>query len=258
MLLGVNFQGMWTKCCGSKDCMIWIYKCARHGNEDLAKPSRTAIVKMLSITLLVVSSLSLVYGHFLLTYPPSIGFEDSREGKGPCGDFPIVFNNMTTPSVNITVGSFPIEVQNTHPQAAWLLRATLSHQAPFNWTNLLPVVSETGIGQFCVPDLGEFAGFPGIIQVVQEYESQLLYQVSETGLTAPLTSNTTLCRITDGNSSAITSLMSSMTATCSRNLTAGKISSNTPNTTASLKSGAGRRTEFPVVHLTSLIFAILQ
>jgi hypothetical protein len=178
MLLGVKFQGMWTKCCGSKECVIWIYKCAWHGNEDLARLSHTAIVKMLSITLLVVSSLSLVYGHFLPTYPPSIGFEDSREGKGPCGDFPIVFNNVTTSSINITVGSFPIEVQNTHPQAAWLLRVTLSHQAPCNWTNLLPVVSETGIGQFCVPGLGtlvEFAGFPGIVQVVQEYESQLLY-----------------------------------------------------------------------------------
>src|SRR3954453_23335087 len=135
---------------------------------------------MRSATLLILRMLSIAHGHFLLNYPPTIGFDDDKEGEGPCGGFPIVFNNMTTPSTKLTVGGFPIELQSTHPQAAWLFRATLSREAPLNWTNLLPVVTETGIGQFCLPDLGapvEFAGHSGVVQVVQENDSDLLYQV---------------------------------------------------------------------------------
>jgi hypothetical protein len=100
---------------------------------------------MRSVTLLVLGLLSVAHGHFLLKYPPTIGFDDDKEGEGPCSGFPIVFN-MIAPSTNLTVSGFPIELQHTHPQAAWIFRATLSREAPFNWTNLLPVVSGTGIG----------------------------------------------------------------------------------------------------------------
>jgi hypothetical protein len=67
-------------------------------------------------------------------------------------------------------------------KAAWLFRATLSREASFNWTHLLPVVSDTGIGQFCVPDLGalvEFTGHSSVVLAVQENDSNLLCQVSD-------------------------------------------------------------------------------
>ena len=128
-----------------------------------------------------ILSLSLTTNaHFLLNYPPTIGFNSTTEGLAPCGGFPIIFNNMTAPTLNITVGGFPIELQSTHPQANWLFRATLSQSAPFNWSNLLPVVSETGIGEFCVPDLStplDFAGRAGIVQVVQMADDGVAYQV---------------------------------------------------------------------------------
>ena len=150
-------------------------------NRLVSRTTSHAVV-MRPTTLLFFGSLVIVHGHFLLTYPPTIGFDNDNEGEAPCGGFPDIFNNLTAPSMNITVAGFPIELQSTHPQAAWLFRATLSHEAPFNWTNLLPVVSETGIGDFCVPDLGapvEFAGHAGILQVVQEEEGELLYQVRD-------------------------------------------------------------------------------
>jgi hypothetical protein len=153
---------------------------------------------MRSATLLLLSPPGLAYGHFLLTYPPSIGFDDGREEEGPCGGFPIVFNSMTAPCINLTFGGFPIELRNTHPQAAWLFRATLGHQAPFSWTNLLRMVSETGIGQFCVPDLDapvDFAGFPGIVQVVQENDSTLLYQVSDAFSSRPSSAKKLKCAV---------------------------------------------------------------
>jgi hypothetical protein len=80
-------------------------------------------------TLLILGLLSIVRGHFLLDYPPTIGFDDDKEGGGPCGGFPTVFNNVTAPSINLTVGGFPSELQSTHLQAAWLFRATLSREA---------------------------------------------------------------------------------------------------------------------------------
>jgi hypothetical protein len=62
--------------------------------------------------------LSIARGHFLLKYPPTIGFDDDKEGEGPCDGFPTVFNNMTAPSTNLTVGGYPIELQSTHPQSS--------------------------------------------------------------------------------------------------------------------------------------------
>jgi hypothetical protein len=42
----------------------------------------------------------------------------TRKAKGLVMAFPTVFNNMTAPSTNLTVGGFPIELQSTHPQSS--------------------------------------------------------------------------------------------------------------------------------------------
>ena len=116
-------------------------------------------LKMYSRLPLVIAALSNVaFAHFILQYPPSLGFDDSIEGTAPCGGFPVVFNSS---DANLPVGAFSTSMLSTHPQAQWLFRGTLSKQAPFNWTNLLPVVMETGLGQFCPTGLSappEFAG----------------------------------------------------------------------------------------------------
>ena len=128
---------------------------------------------------LVIATVSNVaFSHFILQYPPSLGFDDGIEGTAPCGGFPVVFNSS---DVDIPVNGFSASMLSTHPQAQWLFRGTLSKQAPFNWTNLLPVVMETGLGQFCPTGLSappEFAGQSGLIQVQQDAADGLLYQVS--------------------------------------------------------------------------------
>jgi hypothetical protein len=115
--------------------------------------------------------------HFLLNYPPTLGFDDSIEGTSPCGGFPVVFNSS---DVQVQVDGFPIALRSTHPEADWLFRATLSQKEPFNWTNLLPVVHETGLGDFCIPDFkvpAEFAGQSGLLQIMQDAADGELYQV---------------------------------------------------------------------------------
>ncbi len=136
-----------------------------------------ALAPILSLSLTNV----IIDAHFLLNYPSTIGFNDTTENLAPCGGFPIVFNNMTAPTPNITDGRFPIEPQSTHSQANWLFRATLSQHAPFSWSSLLPLVSEIGIGEFCVPDMStplDFAGCAGIVQAVQQSDDGVAYQVS--------------------------------------------------------------------------------
>ena len=150
--------------------------CNQHG--ALAVPLSGKMWCPLWITAVL---LTVAESHFLLNYPPSIGFSNDNESTAPCGGHNLVFNNVTAPSVNVRVNGFTIELLSTNPQAKWLMRATLSRSTPFNWTDLLPVTSETGNGDFCVPDLAlplEFAGEAGVIQVVQDVMGLVTYQVS--------------------------------------------------------------------------------
>lgn len=115
--------------------------------------------------------------HFILQSPASLGFDDDNESESPCGGFAVSFNGSLDPA---SVGGFPVSMLSTHPAADFLFRATLDQQAPFNFTNLLPVVSETGLGQFCLPNLQapeEFAGKTGLVQVIQKGPDGILYQV---------------------------------------------------------------------------------
>ena len=116
--------------------------------------------------------------HFLLNYPPTLGFDEKTEGESPCGEADIKFaDNDTT----IPIGGFPVALQSTHPQAQWLYRATTDQEAPFNWTNIVPVVNQDGLGDFCLSALtlpDTFANNSGLIQVIQNAADGMLFQVS--------------------------------------------------------------------------------
>lgn len=117
--------------------------------------------------------------HFLLHYPPSIGFDDDLEGTPPCGSFTPDFSkgNVT----DFHVDSDYIALTSTHPVATWLFRATLDQTASGNWTSLLPAVQQTALGDFCESGIkvpSTWAGSKGIVAVVQDAADGLLYQVS--------------------------------------------------------------------------------
>ena len=127
--------------------------------------------------LALLALLPSTFAHFVLNYPPSLGFSDDDEGNAPCGGFDISFSGNVT---NVTVGSFSIASRTTHPQASWLFRVTTSTEEPYNWTNILPVISESGLGDFCLPALSvpeSFIGQQAIIQVTQSAVDGNLYQV---------------------------------------------------------------------------------
>jgi hypothetical protein len=120
--------------------------------------------------------------HFLLQYPPTIGFDDSREATPPCGSFTVDFSqdNVT----DFYVDGSAIAVTSIHPEATWLFRATLDLNATTgNWSGLLPTVQQTGLGNYCEPSLSapssSWAGRKGVIGVVQDAPDGILYQVGK-------------------------------------------------------------------------------
>lgn len=134
---------------------------------------------MFSIALLLGAFVGSSTSHFLLNYPPTIGFDDSLETTAPCGSFKVDFatDNVT----DFHVGGDALAMTSIHPQATWLFRAAVGEAAtPENWTTLLPAVQQTGIGDYCEQDVtvpADYAGQKGVISVVQDAPDGLLYQV---------------------------------------------------------------------------------
>ncbi|RMZ79362.1 hypothetical protein DV738_g3304, partial [Chaetothyriales sp. CBS 135597] len=199
---------------------------------------------MLSFTYLGLALLQLSSAHFVLNYPPSLGFDDELEGNEPCGGQDITFADNDT---NVPVGGFSISVLSTHPQAQWLFRATLSQEAPFNWTNLLPVVEASGLGNFCPTGLTapeEFEGQKGVIQVIQGAVDGNLYQcaavnfvtgvnstigsacTNATGVTATITDQQNFTSSEDTSSSSTASGTASATASSTSSSAATATSSS--------------------------------
>ena len=116
--------------------------------------------------------------HFILLWPPSAGFDEDKEPNSPCGGFTPEVDNS---SPDVQVNRFAISVKNVHPEGQWSFLGTTNTEAPYNFTEIVPVVRTTGIGDFCLQDMsvpGEWSGQPGIIQVVDNSPDGTLYQVS--------------------------------------------------------------------------------
>ena len=134
------------------------------------------------VVFLTIALLGQLFGqssaHFLLNSPPTIGFDDSLEATPPCGSFTVDFSkdNVT----NFHVGGDFIAMTSIHPMATWLFRATLDQTASGNWTDLLPAVVQTGLGNYCETGItvpSTWAGSKGVIGIVQDAPDGILYQV---------------------------------------------------------------------------------
>lgn len=131
--------------------------------------------KSLSLLALLPSTLA----HFVLNYPPSLGFNEDDQGTAPCGGVDVAIPDNAT---EVTVGGFSVAVRSTHPQSNWLYRITTSVEEPYNWTNILPVVSQSGVGDFCLPNITvpeDLIGQKAILQISASAVDGALYQVSE-------------------------------------------------------------------------------
>ena len=136
--------------------------------------------KLLAASLLPL----LASAHFKLNAPPTIGFDEDQEGTDPCGGFTPDFskNNVS----DFHVGGEPVVLFLGHPQANWLFRATLDTTASSNWTQIFPIVQQSGLGDFCEPSITApegWIGKQGVVGIVANAVDGLLYQVRVTHYT---------------------------------------------------------------------------
>ena len=144
---------------------------------------KTTVTQMARLTPLAICLTVLLIGqstaHFVLHYPSTIGFDDDLESTPPCGSFTVDFSKDNLTNFHVD-GDF-IYVTSVHPAATWLFRATLDQTASGNWTNLLPAVQQTGLGDFCETDIkvpSTWAGSKGVVGIVADAPDGILYQVS--------------------------------------------------------------------------------
>ncbi len=131
----------------------------------------------LSYLVSTVVLLSAANAHFNLNSPPSIGFVEDNEDQSPCGGFTPDFSK--TPA-DFHVGGEPVATFLGHPQANWLYRATLDETASGNWTQLFPIVQQSGNGNFCETSVTadpSWVGKKGVFSVVCDTQDGVLYQV---------------------------------------------------------------------------------
>ncbi|OLN81418.1 Uncharacterized protein CCHL11_09837 [Colletotrichum chlorophyti] len=129
------------------------------------------MARLLSILLLA----STATAHFSLSLPKPLGDSDDNQGTAPCGGYTASSSSEAT---DFHVAGDAIGMENGHPQTNWLFRATLDQTAAGNWTQVFPIVMQTGLGNFCEPQIAvpaDFAGQKGLIGVVAHSPDGLLY-----------------------------------------------------------------------------------
>jgi len=165
-------------------------------------------------TLLLLSS---AQAHFYIVTPPSLegnSIDEKKEGTSPCGALvPDLANDKAT---DFHVEGDVVSWYNGHPQGDFLIRATLDKATDGNWTELYPVLRQSGQGNFCAPAVTapkEWVGKTGVIGIACDAPDGLLYQcavvkfvegsgkpaastcTNQTGVTASFENNPTLASL---------------------------------------------------------------
>jgi len=189
--------------------------------------------------------------HFLLNYPTTIGFDDSLEGNAPCGSFSVDFSTDTV--TDFHVGGDSLAMTSIHPQATWLFRATLDQTASGNWTTLLPAIVQTGLGDYCERDIiipATWAGFKGVIGVVQDAPDGILYQCAAVNFVTGSIEPPSVCTNVTGLSAAYTTdaALSSLPATATSTSSATSTQAITTGGTSSTSTSTAKPSAATAIH----------
>ncbi|KAL2142918.1 hypothetical protein VTI28DRAFT_108 [Corynascus sepedonium] len=124
--------------------------------------------------------LSTANAHFELHQPSPLegdSMDESLQSNGPCGGgVPDLSKNTAT---DFHVDGDSVELFLLHPQANYLIRGTLDEKADGNWTQLFPIVQQSGRGAFCEPSVRAprgWAGKKGFIAIACAAPDGMLYQ----------------------------------------------------------------------------------
>lgn len=123
---------------------------------------------------------ALAAAHFNLLTPSPIGpFSDDDEGTSPCGGLTVDVSKDNATDFHVNGEAIALDLG--HPTANWLFRVTLDQTASTNWSQIYPIFTQTGLGDYCQPAVAapsSLVGQKGILGVVADGPDGLLYQVS--------------------------------------------------------------------------------
>ncbi|KAH8674326.1 hypothetical protein BX600DRAFT_228960 [Xylariales sp. PMI_506] len=186
------------------------------------------------ITSAALMLLGTVQAHFELLAPSSIGFDDDNEGNGPCGGFTADFSKDNVTS--FSAGGDYIFTLSAHPQMNYLYRITSDATGSGNWTQIFPIIQQTGLGDLCEPAVSvdsTWVGTTALLSVVGNGPDGILYQCAVVNFVSGVNSNIpstcvngSAVSATLGTDATLTSLLSSSS------------SSNTSSTTTSSTAAA--------------------
>ena len=115
--------------------------------------------------------------HFILDFPSGLTDDTEEMATGPCGGQDFSFDGDAT---ELAVNGFPVQVTTSHPEAMWSYRYTTDEEEPLTWTDIVPIVSQQGVGKFCLSSLNvsaDLAGQTALMQVIQAGDHGNLYAV---------------------------------------------------------------------------------
>ncbi|EME47315.1 hypothetical protein DOTSEDRAFT_69295 [Dothistroma septosporum NZE10] len=185
--------------------------------------------------MLALAAASLSAAHFTLTWPTTAGFNDDDEPTAPCGGATVIVND-TAPEIN--VDRFAVAIYSSHPAGNWTFRATQSTGAPYNFTEIVPSVTSTGPGDFCLTDLripygSSWVGSSGILQVIDNSVDGTLYQCAPVKFVAGANSTTgSSCRNNTGFSASFSSAQSSTSSVTSGSTASGTAAASSSSSAA--------------------------
>jgi hypothetical protein len=135
----------------------------------------TMLGKVITIALFVTQA----RGGFQMNYPESAGYNTLTEPNAPCGGAVVNIQKSNMTFWDVRGGS--IYLTTEYIVTDYLFRATLDANLTDGWVNLLPVLQQNGIGDFCQPSVAvpdSFDGQTGILQVIANSTNGFFYQVS--------------------------------------------------------------------------------
>jgi len=133
-----------------------------------------------SIVAATLLFLSAANAHFELLKPTPLegdNMNEDLEPNAPCGGGSADLSKNTATDFHVDGDS--VTVLLAHPQADYLFRATLDTHAAGNWTQLWPIFTHSGRGNFCEPAVTapkEWAGKKGFVGIACNAPDGILYQ----------------------------------------------------------------------------------
>lgn len=142
------------------------------------------------------------HAHFELVQPPPLegdSPDESLQPNGPCGGGVADLSQNT--AADFHVDGDAVALALLHPQAKFLIRATLDSHAAGNWTQLHPIYQQNSRGNLCQPAITapkDWAGQKGIIGIACAAPDGLLYQCAAVNFVEGVNSAPASC--TNGSS----------------------------------------------------------